>query len=50
VLLNAGGIPYQAVSVDTWKAVKVGRPEMLDVGPGHLVLAHAMGAAEEAVA
>jgi len=50
VLLNTGGTPYQAVSVDAWKSVRVGRPDMLEVAPGHLVLAHAMGSAEEAVA
>jgi ABC-type dipeptide/oligopeptide/nickel transport system ATPase component len=46
VLLNAGGTPYQAVSVDAWKSVKVGRPDMLEVAPGHLVLAHAVGSVD----
>ncbi len=50
VLLTAGGVTVQAVSVDQWKTRGVGRPEILDVAPGHQVLAHAMGSAEEAVA
>jgi peptide/nickel transport system ATP-binding protein len=50
VLFTAGGVPYQAVSVDQWKTHKVGRPEMLEIAPGHMVLAHAMGTGEEAVA
>jgi ABC-type dipeptide/oligopeptide/nickel transport system ATPase component len=49
VVLNAGGTPYQAVSVDTWKSVKVGRPDMLEVAPGHLVLAHPVGSPESAI-
>lgn len=50
VVLTAGGVPYQAVSVDSWKSERVGRPEMLEVAPGHLVLAHAADAEREAVA
>jgi len=50
VLVSAGGAPYRAVSVDRWKAEGVGRPEMIEIAPGHLVLAHAIGSAEEAVA
>ena len=50
VLLTAGGAPYQAVAVDQWRAQGVGRPEMLEIAPGHLVLAHAVGSAQEAVA
>ncbi len=54
VFLTAGEAPYQAVSVDGWKAINVGRPAMVEVAPGHLVLAHAVGGAggsvEEAVA
>jgi ABC-type dipeptide/oligopeptide/nickel transport system ATPase component len=47
VVLNAGGTPYQAVSVDAWKSVKAGRPDMLEVAPGHLVLAHAVDGVED---
>lgn len=50
VLLYNGDQPYQAVSVDEWKSAQVGRPEMLEVGPGHLVLVHAVGTPEGAVA
>jgi ABC-type dipeptide/oligopeptide/nickel transport system ATPase component len=50
VLVSAGGVPYQAVSVEQWKTQGVGQPEMLEVAPGHLVLAHAVGNVQEAVA
>jgi peptide/nickel transport system ATP-binding protein len=35
-----GALPYQAVSVDAWAAQRVASPEMLEVEPGHFVLAH----------
>ena len=50
VFLTVGGVPYQAVSVDRWKTERVGRPEMLEIAPGHFVLAHAAERLEEAVA
>lgn len=50
VLLEAGGISYQAVSVENWKIQGVGRPEMVEIAPGHSVLAHVVGAPREAVA
>ncbi len=50
MLVSAGGVPYQAVSVEQWKTQGVGQPEMLEVAPGHLVLAHAVGNVQEAVA
>lgn len=50
VLLTAGGMPYQAVAVDRWKTEGVGQPVMLDVAPGHQVLAHAVDRVAEAVA
>lgn len=49
VPLNTGGMAYQAVSVDAWRSAKVGRPEMLEVAPGHLVLAHEVGRADDSV-
>ncbi|MCA9859051.1 MAG: ABC transporter ATP-binding protein [Thermomicrobiales bacterium] len=50
VVLEVGGDRYQAVSVDSWRSVNVGRPEMVEVAPGHQVLAHAVDAPSEAVA
>jgi ABC-type dipeptide/oligopeptide/nickel transport system ATPase component len=38
--VTLGDLPYQAVSVDAWPALQVTRPEMLEVNPGHWVLAH----------
>lgn len=45
-----GGVTYQAVSVDRWKAHGVGRPQMIEIAPGHSVLAHASEPNAEAVA
>jgi ABC-type dipeptide/oligopeptide/nickel transport system ATPase component len=38
---EAGGGRYEAVTVDAWRARGVGRPELIEVAPGHLVLGHA---------
>lgn len=47
VLLTAGGMSYLAVSVDQWRTAQVGRPDMIEITPGHLVLAHAVGSVED---
>jgi peptide/nickel transport system ATP-binding protein len=39
---TAGGKQYAAVSVDAWIRNGVAPPEMVEVGPGHLVLGHAL--------
>jgi ABC-type dipeptide/oligopeptide/nickel transport system ATPase component len=44
---TAGGRPFVAVSVDAWGQANVALPELVEVGPGHVVLAHAV-AHEEA--
>lgn len=49
VQLEVDGIAYQAVAVDAWKANGVGRPEMIEIAPGHSVLAHVIGSPQEAV-
>jgi ABC-type dipeptide/oligopeptide/nickel transport system ATPase component len=41
-----GGLPFEAVSVDTWPARKVAKPRMIEIAPGHLVLAHPISDAE----
>ncbi len=50
VFVTQDGVPYRAVAVDRWKAERVGRPEMIEIATGHLVLAHAVESAGEAVA
>lgn len=50
VALTVGGMAWRAVSVDRWKTERVGRPEMLEIAPGHLVLAHSAECVREAVA
>lgn len=50
VSLSSGNTEFQAVSVDQWKIEQVGRPEMFEVAPGHLVLAHAVNGVAEAKA
>jgi len=39
---DLAGRPYAAVSVDAWARENVARPELLEVAPGHAVLAHAL--------
>jgi ABC-type dipeptide/oligopeptide/nickel transport system ATPase component len=47
---TAGGREYAAVSVDAWARTPLAPPQMVEVGPGHLVLGHALGAEAKAPA
>jgi ABC-type dipeptide/oligopeptide/nickel transport system ATPase component len=37
---SVGGIDFQAVTVEEWRSHRVATPELIEVDPGHLVLAH----------